>query len=371
MFWLPSYILATYVCKIFILVICIKFYYLECSDSEVPSSVVLPSLLTPATTEETTINALNTLSDDSNSSSFDSLSPPVLSLSKSSVLQQVVDSDKSAQFPVTPDPLPSYKATTKQIPQTTSSPSKSPKDFTHLQAPTEKKHSRRKHPNDPYALSPRAGRLVRSLEYADSAQSNEGQVQKSPIAISPSLKYSRSLGDVATPKLKSMSTLSTPTTDVSFELPPENVVLQGRVSSFSMNDSSDNPLLSEMDSYITIDDVNEAVDDEDDREYGETSPLIGRGQPSQPKTRNHQKPQHKVTSYSSIEEAQPLLAEGSTSDEDNAAPKAASSSWFSNFSVRSVIGYLINLGSGIGNLLYYYISEIFRPRPDPNNNHIN
>ena len=156
--------------------------------------------------------------------------------------------------------------------------------------------------------------------------------------------------------------------DVSFELPPENVVLQGRVSSFSMNDSNDNPLLSEMESHITIDDVNEAVDDEDDREYGETSPLFGRGQPSQPKTRNRQKPQHKVTSYNSIK-AQPLLAEDS--DEDNAAPKATSSSWFSNFSVRSVIGYLINLGSGIGNLLYYYISEMFRPCPDPNNNHNN
>ena len=53
-------------------------YYLEQNDSEVPSFVVLPSLLTPATTEETTINALNALSDDSNSSSFDSLSPLVL-----------------------------------------------------------------------------------------------------------------------------------------------------------------------------------------------------------------------------------------------------------------------------------------------------
>ena len=70
-----------------------------------PSSDVLPSLLTPATTEQITSTTLSILSDDSNSSSFDSLSPLVLSLSKSSVLQQVVDSDKSAQFPVTPDPL--------------------------------------------------------------------------------------------------------------------------------------------------------------------------------------------------------------------------------------------------------------------------
>ena len=124
---------------------------------------------------------------------------------------------------------------------------------------------------------------------------------------------------------------------------------------------------------ITTDDVNgEVLDDEDDREYGETSPLIGERHSSPPKTRNRQKPQHKVASghsYNSIEESQPLLAEDS--DEDNTTPKTASSSWFSNFSVRSVIGYLINLGSGIGNLLYYYVSEIFRTRPDPNNNHIN
>ena len=343
-------------------------YYLEHSDSEVPSSVVPPSLLTPATTEEITSTVLDTVSHDSKSSSFDSLSPLVLS--QNSVLQEVVNSDKSAQFPVTPDPLPSHKGPD-QIPQATVSPSKSPKDYTHLQAPTEKKHSRRKHPNDPYALSPQAGRLVRSLEYTDNTHSIEGQAQKSPTAISPSSKYSRSLGDVATPKLKSMSTPSTPATDVSFELPPENVVLQGRVSSFSMNDSN-NPIL---ESHITIDDVNEVVDEEEEREYGETSPLIdGRRHSSQPKTRNRQKPQHKVASgrsYQSIEEAQPLLAEDS--DEDTATPKAASTSWFSNFSVRSMVGYLINLGSGIGNLLYYYISEMFRARPVPNNNnnHIN
>ena len=52
-----------------------------------------------------------------------------------------------------------------------------------------------------------------------------------------------------TPKLKSISTLSTPATDVSFELPLENVVLQGRVSSFSMNDNNDNPLINELKSH--------------------------------------------------------------------------------------------------------------------------
>ena len=48
--------------------------------------------------------------------------------------------------------------------------SKSPKDFIHLQAPIEKKHSRRKQPNDPYVLSPQTGRLVRSLEYTDTTK---------------------------------------------------------------------------------------------------------------------------------------------------------------------------------------------------------
>ena len=325
----------------------------------VPSSGVL---LAPETAEQQSSSTNpHTLSDDSYSSSFDPLSPLVLSLNKSSVLQQVVDSDTSAQFPVTPDPLPSYTQPAQlsdHLPQATSSvsPSKSPKDFTHLQAPTDKKHSRRKHPNDPYVLSPQAGRLVRSLEYTDTTQCNEGQMQKSPTSISPSSKYSRSLGDVVTPKLKSMSTPSTPATDVSFELPPENVVLQGRVTSFSLNDSNSNEFLGSPDD-----------DDEDDDERGETSPLIGGRHASQPRTRNRQRPQRKVASghsHNSIEDSQPLLAEDN--DEDSGTSKDASSSWYSNLSVRSVIGYLINLGSGIGNLLYYYISEMFRPNPNNN-----
>ena len=330
-----------------------------CSSEQSDHSSVVPSsgvLLAPETTEQSSSTNLHTPSDDSYSSTFDPLSPLVRSLNRSSVLQQIVDSDTSAQFPVTPDPLPSYTQPAQlsdQLPQATSSvsPSKSPNDFTHLQAPTEKKHSRRKHPNDPYVLTPQAGRLVRSLEYTDTTQHNEGQIQKSPTSISP--KYSRSLGDVVTPKLKSMSTPSTPATDVSFELPPENVVLQGRVTSFSLNDNYNEFLGSP---------------DDDDGEHGETSPLIGRKHSSQPRTRNRQRPQHKVASgrsYNSTEDSQPLL--GEDNDEDSGTSKDASSSWFDNLSVRSVIGYLINLGSGIGNLLYYYISELFRSRPNPNN----
>ena len=37
----------------------------------------------------------------------------------------------------------------------------------------------------------------------------------------------------------------------------------------------------------------------------------------------------------------------------------------SSFCVHLVISYLINLGSVIGYLLYYYVSEIFQTHPDP------
>ena len=197
-----------------------------------------------------------------------------------------------------------------------------------------------------YILSPQAGRLcIHSNIQIPTTQRNEAQTQQSSTAISPSLKYSRSLGYVMTLKLKSMSTPSTPATDVSFEQPPENVVLQGRLSSFRMNDSNDNPLLNELESHdvaksmsvlnlmggnITTDDANEVLDVENDREYGETSPLIDERHSSQQKTRNRQKPQHKVASgcsYNSIKESKPLLAEDS--DECNTTTKTASSSWFS------------------------------------------
>lgn len=377
-------------------------YYSEQSDvinSEVlmASSDVLPVLVIPETTDQTITASQDALSDDTNSSSFDPLSPLTLLLSKSPVLQQVVDSDKSAQFPVTPDPFQPYKNTTQSAPlldqMSKSTDSLSPskiQDFTHLQAPTDKKHSRRRQPVDPYAVSSQPGRLVRSLEYTpvDSLQRNETQLDKSPKAISPSLKHSRSLGDVVTPKLKSVSTPSTPATDVSFELPPENVVLQGRVSSFSMHDSNEHPMLNELESSNTVKPMaafdaecsinittNEVSDDDnDDSAHDESSPLISKRQPSQPKTRKRPRSKYFVASgrsYNSMEDTQRLLEEG---DEDDNMPKTASSSWSSNLSVRSVITYLINLGIGIGNVLLYYISGVFRPRTEAtnaHNNHIN
>lgn len=382
------------------------FFYLDHSDNSssdvlMSSSCLVPSLVTPeaAATEEITSSTLSNHSDDSHNSSFDPLSPLVLSLAKSSVLQQVVESNKSVQFPVTPDPflvhnIMSPPSLTDQIPQAkhSVSPSKIPKDLTHLQAPTDKKHSRRRHSNDPYALSPQgSGRLVRSLEYTDNTQRNETQGQKSPTAISPSLKHSRSMGDVFTPKLKSLSTPSTPATDVSFELPLENVVLQGRVSSLSMDDDGSDhqlesyytpkPAVATINTKYSINsrsgkatDINDDLDDDDD-DSQETDPLISKRHSSPLKPRRRKRPQHKITtpghSYNSIEDSQPLLED--LDNEDTIRQKTNSSSWFSNFSVRSVIGYLIHLGSGIGNLLLYYISEIFHPRTEPtntSNNHI-
>ena len=352
------------------------------------SSGALPSLVTPEITKGTSKTILKAESDRSDTSSFDSLSPLVLSLAKSSVLQQVVDSDKSAQFPVTPEPYVPYKTSTPPAPLPdqmakatgSASPGKIPQDFTHLQAPSDKRHSRRRQPNDPYVLSPQAGRLVRSLEYTPATDTNgETQGHRSPATLSPtpSSKHSRSLGDV-TPKLKSVSTPSSPATDVSFELPPENVVLQGRVSSLSMSDqhtahNTAKPMLEassteySTDSKVVIDKI--YSDEDDDFEHDETSPLISKEQHRQPKTRQHLRSRHLVTSghsYNSVEDTQPLLEDGEEGDEDS-VPKAPSSSWFCNVSVRSVISYLINLGSGIGNLLLYYISEAFRPRAVPTN----
>ena len=93
----------------------------------------------------------------------------------------------------------------------------------------------------------------------------------------------RSLGDV-TPKLKSVSTPSTPATDVTFELPLENVVLQGRVSSLSMSDhhtshNTANPMPASITEYspdgkVIIDKIYD--DDDDDFEHDETSPFISK-----------------------------------------------------------------------------------------------
>ena len=110
-------------------------------------------------------------------------------------------------------------------------------------------------------------------------------------------------------------------------------------------------------------------DVDDDFEEDETSPLISKEHHRQPKTRQHLRSQHLVTSghsYNSVEDTQPLLEEREEGDEDG-VPRTPSSSWFFNLSIGSVISYLINLGSGIGSSLVYYISQVFRPRAVPAN----
>ena len=162
---------------------------------------------------------------------------------------------------------------------------------------------------------------------------------------SPSLKDSRSL-DVVIPELQSTS-----------ELPSTAKPMPASNAEYSPDGNVVNDKICE---------------DDNDFEEDETSPLISKEHHRQPKTRQHLRSQHLVTSghsYNSVEDTQPLLEEGEEGDEDNAPPKTPSSSWLSNFSLRSVISYIVNLGSGIGNFMLYYISEIFRPRtvPEPTN----
>ena len=105
-----------------------------------------------------------------------------------------------------------------------------------------------------------------------------------------------------------------------------------------------------------------ALDNDDDLEHNETSPLTNK---DQQETRQHLRSRYLVASGRLDKDTQPLLEEGEEGDEDSVVPKAPSSSWFYNLSVGSVISYLINLGSGIGSSLFYYISGLFRPRAIP------
>ena len=162
----------------------------------------------------------------------------------------------------------------------------------------------------------------------------------------PSLKDSTTLGDVP-PKLKS-------TSESHYTVKP----LKASNTEYTPDCKA------AIDKTYDDDDDNDGDDDDDvdDSQHDETSPFITTKQQRQPKTRQRLRSQHIMASehsYNSIEDTQPLIEE--EGDEDTAAPKTISS-WFGYFSVRSVINYLISLGSGIGNFLFYYISEIFRPR---------
>ena len=137
--------------------------------------------------------------------------------------------------------------------------------------------------------------------------------------------------------------------------------------------------------YDDDDDDDDDNDDDDDVfEHDETSPLIGTQKHRQPNVRKNLRSRHIVESgcsHDSTEDTQHLLEE--EEEDNNTGPsETSSSSWFCNFSVCSVISYLINLGLNIGNSLLYHISEIFCPHAEPtepsniepvdtHNNHIN
>ena len=93
---------------------------------------------------------------------------------------------------------------------------------------------------------------------------------------------------MVTPKLKSLSTPSNPATDVSFELPPYNVVLQGTVLSLCMDSDqvesyyTPKTMVATMNTKYSINsrggkatDVNNDVDDGEDDNL-ETHPLISK-----------------------------------------------------------------------------------------------
>ena len=175
----------------------------------------------------------------------------------------------------------------------------------------------------------------------------------SKVDDSPSLKDSTTLGDV--PPIPLKSTSESHYTVKPMKASNTEYTHDGKAAidkTYSADDDDDN------------DDDDDGVDDS---QHDETSPFITTKQQRQPKLRQHLRSQHITASehsYNSIEDTQSLIEE--EGDEDTAAPKTAPSG-FSYLSIRSVINYLISFGSGIGNFLFYYISEMFRPRTVPSN----
>ena len=184
---------------------------------------------------------------------------------------------------------------------------------------------------------------------SDSATKVEGDVNSvSKADESPSLQDSRSLDDIM-PELQSASGL--PSTAKPIPASNAEYSPDGNIVNDEICDDADN--------------VDDDVFEED-----ETSPLISKEQHRQPKTRQHLRSRHLVTSghsYNSVEDTQPLLEDGEEGDETTSAPSAASSSWFSNFSVRSVISCFIKIGSGIGSLILYCVSLFHPPAEEATN----
>ena len=199
-----------------------------------------------------------------------------------------------------------------------------------------------------------------SMEAYSTTPTANNDTSASKVDDSPSLKDSTTLGDVP-PKLKS-------TSESHYTVKPMKAfnteyTRDGKAAidkTYSDDDDDD-------DNHDDDDDDDDDDDGVDDSQHDETSPFITTKQQRQPKLRQHLRSQHIMASehsYNSIEDTQPLIEQ--EGDEDTAAPKTPSS-WFSYLSVRSVINYLITFGSGIGNFLFYFISEMFRPHTVPSN----
>ncbi|XP_065894249.1 uncharacterized protein [Dysidea avara] len=319
----------------------------------------IPSLITPANDDVTSSSSHANLSD-SHGSSLEPFSPLVTSLAKSPILQQVVDRDKAA-FPITPDPV-NQNLSQDQVLLNVANKLSATKSPNELQVSGGGgKQSRRRRSNEPYSPS------GKHLHSPDATQRVDDPI--SP-AVTPSSQLSRSLGDV-NPKLKSISVPSSPATDVSFELPSENIVLKGRVSSLSLggNDGSSVDYIEDGDDDFIDDNVTEKTQ--------LISPASATLSQSQSKLSRRKQKHHKARprSQKALEESQPLLSDeedeqtyGTVQETSNPSP---TSSTASSWSVRSFFGFLVSLGSGLGNLLWFYITGFFRGRGNQDNRSIN
>jgi len=220
------------------------------------------------------------------------------------------------------------------------------------------KQTRRRRSNEPYSPS------GKHLHSPDATLRTDDSI--SP-AVTPSSQMSRSL--------KSISVPSSPATDVSFELPSEDIVLKGRVSSLSLGANEGTNV------DLTISNDDDIVDDDDD----DQTPLIAsqariiQSQSKLTKRQHYQQQHHKPRTkpHKALEESIPLLAEPLLRDEDDeqhygtVEGTGRNPSEDSSWSLRSFFGYLVSLGSGIGNLLWFYVTRFFRGRGNQNNSRIN
>jgi len=344
----------------------ITFILDDVIKEERPTNLI-PSLITPAN-DDITSSSSNTNLSDSHGSSLEPFSPLVTSLAKSHILQQAIDRDKPT-FPVTPDPF-KQNLSQDQVLLNVANKLNTPKSPNELLVSGGGgggggKQLRRRRSNEPYSPSGKHLHSPNATQFTD---------DPIPSTVSPSSQLSRSLGDL-NPKIKSVSVPSSPATDVSFELPSENIVLKGRVSSLSLGGKNESNVDCDVNNDDDFDD--DVIDDnvtEMTSLINPASALIGHSQSKLTK-RQHQQPHHKARTqaHKTIEEAQPLLSDEEdeqtygTAQESSNTSSSSSTSW----SISSGLTFLINLGSGLGNLLWFYITRFFRSRGNQNYTSIN